>query len=120
MSKELNKWRDIQSDEDSKDHVVSRPSFFNRSRHLDPLCDRLASSLFLDIPLCSKQGCNILRNMIALYEESVQVAYRPSSRPENGCCPVAIYSQKIDQFVSLFLSFSLCRRAKNDCNLYVG
>jgi hypothetical protein len=101
MSEELSKWREIQQgdrdtdikdtdieDTDLKLDVASRPAFFNRIRYLDPLRDRLASSLFKNDPLRSQAGIEVLRDMIALYKENVQVAYRPSSCPNNGRCPV--------------------------------
>jgi hypothetical protein len=104
MSEELSKWREIQQgdrdtdlkDTDLKDDVASRPAFFNCIRYLDPLRDRLASSLFKNDPLCSPAGIEVLRNMIALYKENVQVAYRPSSCPKNGCCPVC--GKSMDQY----------------------
>ena len=104
MSEELSKWRDIQQgdrdtdseDTDLEDNVASRPAFFNRIRHLNPLRDRMASSLFKNKPLRSPAGIEVLRDMIALYKEDVQVAYRPSSCPKNGCCPVC--SECMDQY----------------------
>jgi hypothetical protein len=109
MSEELSKWRDIQhgdrdtdlkdtdlKDTDLKDDVASRPAFFNRIRHLDPLRNRLASSLFKKDPLRSTAGIEVLHDMIALYKEIVQVAYRPSSCPKNGCCPVC--EKSMDQY----------------------
>jgi hypothetical protein len=104
MSEELSKWRDIQhgdrdtdpKDTDLKDDVASRPAFFNRIQHLDPLRNRLASSLFKKDPLRSTAGIEVLHDMIALYKEIVQVAYRPSSCPKNGCCPVC--EKSMDQY----------------------
>jgi hypothetical protein len=104
MSEELSKWRDIQhgdrdtdlKDTDLKDDVASRPALFNRIRHLDPLRNRLASSLFKKDPLRSTAGIEVLHDMIALYKENVQVAYRPSSCPKNGCCPVC--DKSMDQY----------------------
>jgi hypothetical protein len=60
---------------------------FNRVRRLDPTRDRLASSLFLDVPLRSLQGRAVLQNMITLCEENPKFAYRLSLRPEHGRCP---------------------------------
>jgi hypothetical protein len=109
MSEELSKWREIQQgdrdtdikdtdikDTDPKLDVASRPAFFNRIRYLDPLRDRLASSLFKNDPLRSQAGIEVLRDMIALYKENIQVAYRPSSCPNNGCCPVC--GKSMDQY----------------------
>src|SRR5260370_38989174 len=109
MSEKLSKWRDIQhgdrdtylkdtdlKDTDLKDDVASRPALFNRIRHLDPLRNRLASSLFKNDPLRSPAGIEVLRDMIALYNENVQYAYRPSSCPKNSCCPECCKS--MDQY----------------------
>jgi hypothetical protein len=114
MSEELSKWREIQQgdrdtdikdtdiedidikDTDPKLDVASRPAFFNRIRYLDPLQDRLASSLFKNDPLRSQAGIEVLRDIIALYKENIRVAYRPSSCPNNGCCPVC--GKSMDQY----------------------
>ena len=55
MSDELNKWQKIQSHKVTDDNspVASRPSFLIRTRRLDPSRDRLASTLFLRVPLRS-------------------------------------------------------------------
>jgi hypothetical protein len=95
MSEELSKWRAIQQgnsdtdleSKDLQDCVASRPAFFNRTRHLDPLRDRLAFSLFQNVRLRSTAGIEVLHDMIALYKENDPVAYRPSSCPRDGCCP---------------------------------
>jgi len=88
MSDELNKWQKLQSRKAMDDNfpVASRPSFFNRIRRLDPPRDRLASTLFLCVPLRSKEGRSALRNMIKLYKGNPKVTYRPSLRPSNGRC----------------------------------
>lgn len=53
------------------------------------LRDRLASSLFLDVPLRSPDGQAAFQDMITLCQENPKVAYRPSLRQENGRCPVS-------------------------------
>jgi hypothetical protein len=101
LSDELNKWQKVQSRKltDDNSHVASRPSFFNRIRRLDPPRDRLASTLFLHVPLRSKEGRSALHDMIALYKDNPKVAYRPSLRPNHGHCPVAKCAQEMDTFV---------------------
>ncbi|KAJ4502326.1 hypothetical protein HRR76_005404 [Exophiala dermatitidis] len=95
VSEELGRWQEIQSRKVNQDTevaaspVASLPSFFSRVRRLDPPRDRLASSLFLDVPLRSPEGRAALQDIITLYQENPKVAYRPSLRPENGRCPVS-------------------------------
>lgn len=98
MSDELKKWQKLQSRNilNEKASVMSRPSFFNRIRRLDPPRDRLALSLFLRVPLRSEEGRNALRDMITLYKENPKVAYRPSLRPRNGRCPQAMCGRPMD------------------------
>jgi hypothetical protein len=57
---------------------MSRLSFFNYIRRLDPLYNRLASLLFLRVLLYSKEGRNTLYDIITLYKENLKVAYRLS------------------------------------------
>ncbi|KIV87981.1 hypothetical protein PV10_09166 [Exophiala mesophila] len=95
VSEELSRWQEIQPRKVNQDTeaetspVASLPSFFSRVRRLDPPRDRLASSLFLDVPLRSPEGRASLQDMITLCRENPKVAYRPSLRPENGLCPVS-------------------------------
>ena len=113
MSKELSKWQQIQprkiasNTEDEAPQVASLPSYFNRIRRLDPPRDRLASLLFLNVPLRSVQGRSALQDMITLCIENPRVAYRPSLRPENGRCPVPQYARDMDRFV--YFSFLICQ-----------
>ncbi|KAG9773168.1 hypothetical protein KCU88_g5872, partial [Aureobasidium melanogenum] len=96
VSEELSRWQEIQPRKVNQDTeaeaspVASLPSFFSRVRRLDPPRDRLASSLFLDVPLRSLEGRAALQDMITLCQENPKVAYRPSLRPENGRCPVSV------------------------------
>lgn len=105
VSEELSKWQQIQprkiasNTEDEAPQVASLPSYFNRIRRLDPSRDRLASSLFLNVPLRSVQGRSALQDMITLCEDNPRVAYRPSLRPENGHCPVSQCAREMDWFV---------------------
>lgn len=105
MSEELSKWQQIQSrkiasnTEDEAPQVASLPNYFNRIRRLDPPRDRLASLLFLNVPLRSVQGRSALQDMITLCKENPRVAYRPSLRPENGRCPVPQCAKDMNRFV---------------------
>lgn len=108
ISEELGKWQQIQPRRIASDtgneitSVASLPSFFNRIRRLDAPRDRLASSLFLEVPLRSPQGRKALQDMITLCKDNPRVAYRASSRPENDHCPITQCAQKMDRFVYLF------------------
>ena len=88
----------------------SLPSYFNRIRRLDPPRDRLASLLFLNLPLRTVQGRSALQDMITLCKENPPVAYRPSLRPEKGRCPVPQCARDMDRFV--YLSFLISQIAQ--------
>ena len=68
--------------------VASLLSYFKRTRCSDPPRDRLASSLFLSVPLRGVQGRRALQDMSTLCEGNSRVAYRPNLEPENGHCRV--------------------------------
>jgi hypothetical protein len=101
MSDELTKWQTLQSRKLTGNdcRVASKLTQFNRIRRLDQPRDRLASSLFLCVPLRSKEGRGALRDMITLYKDNPVVAYRPSLRPNNGRCPVAACDREMETFV---------------------
>ncbi|KAL8936221.1 MAG: hypothetical protein Q9216_005048 [Gyalolechia sp. 2 TL-2023] len=90
----------------SEELFASLSSYFNRIRRLDPPRDRLASLLFLNVPLRSAQGRSALQDMITLCKENPRVAYRPSLRPANGRCPVPQCARDMDRFVYLFCLIS--------------
>jgi hypothetical protein len=93
VSEELKKWQKLQRSnitlnaDGVPQSVASLPTYFNRIRRLDPRRDRLATSLFLEEPLRSVEGRRALEDMVSLCRENPQVAYRPSLRPDDGCCP---------------------------------
>ena len=107
ISQELNKWQQIQprqitlNMEDEAPQVASLPSYFSRTRRLDPPRDRLAFSLFLNVPLRSEHGRSALQDMITLCEKNPRVAYRPCLQPENGHCPVTQCARDMNRFVYL-------------------
>lgn len=106
VSEELGRWQEIQPRKVNQDTetepspVASLPSFFSRVRRLDPPRDRLASSLFLDVPLRSPEGRAALQDMITLCQENPKVAYRPSLRPESGRCPVSTCAVEMERWVT--------------------
>ena len=107
ICEELSKWQQIQPRKIASDTadettpVTSLPSYFNRIRRLDPPRDRLASSLFLNVPLRSPQGRNALQDMISLCKDNPPIAYRPSLQPDNGHCPVSHCARKMERLVFL-------------------
>lgn len=113
VSEALSKWQEIQTykvsvnAENDASPVASRPSYFNRVRRLDPPRDRLASSLFLHVSLRSPQGRTALQDMITLCRDNPPVAYRPSLRPKDGCCPVAGCARKMERYVACLPHFRL-------------
>jgi hypothetical protein len=100
MFYELQKWQKLQPRiPNTQATVMSLPSWFNRIRRLDPARDKLASLLFLKVPLRSEEGRSAIRNMINLYKENPKVAYRPSLQPKNGHCPEATCALLMESFV---------------------
>lgn len=113
VSEELSKWQHIQPHkvtsqiEDESHQVASLPTFFNRVRRLEPPRDRLATSLFLHVPLRSREGRIALHDMIKLCVENPQVAYRPSLQPYNGFCPAPQCGQEMDRFIFFSYQFRI-------------
>lgn len=70
MSEGFNKWQQIQPRkltlkmEDEAPQIANLSSYFNRIRRLDPPRDRLAFSLFLNVPLRSVQCHSALQDII--------------------------------------------------------
>ncbi len=94
--------------ENAAPQVVSLPSYFNCICCLNPPCDKLASTLFLNIPLRSPQGQSALQNMITLCDSNPQVVYCSSLQPESGHCTASWCAWKMNEFVYLFsLIFSI-------------
>jgi hypothetical protein len=79
--------------------VADRISYFNCVCRLNYPHDRLASTLFLSVPLCSEKGRNAVHNMIALYRDTPRVAYCPSLRPRNSFCPIEECNQDMKECV---------------------
>lgn len=91
INEEIKEQRKQQSwrPDSSESCANSRASYFDRVRKLDPPRDRLATNLFLDVPLRSEVGRSVLDDMISLCKGAPEVAYRPGMFPEGGCCPVS-------------------------------
>jgi hypothetical protein len=71
ISDELKEWQDVQPHTLGQEaSVADRISYFNRVRRLNPPRDRLASTLFLSVPLRSEKGRNAVHDMIALYRDT--------------------------------------------------
>ncbi|KAI9758897.1 MAG: hypothetical protein M1840_003737 [Geoglossum simile] len=85
---------------DGMDSIGRLPTYFKQVCYLDPPRHRLASSLFLNSPLRSKEGRSVLRDLIILYKENPEVGYHPSLQPKMGCCPVAKCALQMNRFVS--------------------
>jgi hypothetical protein len=96
---ELSKWQQIQLNTAKADRsapVAALPGYFNRIRRLDPPRDRLAHTLFIDIPLRSDEGRSALHDFVTLCRENPKVAYRPSLQPKEGRCPVPTCAKEMD------------------------
>lgn len=72
---------------------------FSRTSHLMPQRHRLAEDIFAIAPIRSEKGRAVLRDMIDLYSQDTEVAYRPGLEPEKCRC-AAVRSRQIDRFVT--------------------
>ncbi|KAB5515368.1 hypothetical protein GE09DRAFT_1046046 [Coniochaeta sp. 2T2.1] len=58
-----------------------RGTHFDRIRHMMPERDRLATSLFQEVPLRSPEGIAVIKDLIALRTQNSRVAYQEILRP---------------------------------------
>ncbi len=72
---------------------------FHRIRRLMPERDQLASNLFLVAPIRSDEGRFVLRDMIALCRQEVEVPFRPSLEPKKCTCLMTDHKLELDRFV---------------------
>ena len=71
---------------------------FARFCRLTPERKRLANSMFTVGWLRSPEGRSVLQDMIALYQQKAEVAFRPGLEPEKCHCPVAERGGKPDKY----------------------
>jgi hypothetical protein len=71
---------------------------FARFSRLTPERLRLAKSMFVVGWLRSVEGRSVLQDMIALYQQKTEVAFRPGLEPENCHCPGAHRGGKPDKY----------------------
>lgn len=83
---------------DKSDPIGHYRTRFNPIRHLMPERDRLASNLFLVAPIRSEEGRAVLCNTITIYQQEIEVAFRPGLEPEKCHC-AALRDRKIDRLV---------------------
>ena len=69
---------------------------FTRTSQLMPQRRRLADDFFAVAPLRSPKGRAVLQNMIELYQQEMEVAFRPGLEPEKCCC-ASERNRKIDR-----------------------
>jgi hypothetical protein len=105
VSEELRKWQKLQprklsSKSDKSDLAGHHRTRFPRICGLVPVRRRLASDLFIAAPIRSDKGRAVLRDMIELYRQETEVAFRPGLEPEKCCCAVE-RNRKIDRSVNL-------------------
>ena len=75
-------------------------TLFNRSRHLMPERNRLASYLLLPATLRSPEGRCALADLISLCTQDSRVAYQSSLQPKMGNCPVPKCLLHMDRLVT--------------------
>jgi hypothetical protein len=97
---ELRSWQEDQSWlPGTTQDVDGKSMYFDRVRKLDPPRDRLATHLFLDVPLRSEIGGIVIQDMIQLCKGAPEVAYRPSCMPKEGRCPVNDCAKEMERWV---------------------
>jgi len=72
---------------------------FEHIRDLMAERDRLASNLFLIAPIRSDEDRAVLHDMVDLYQQETEVAFRPGLEPEKCRCP-AVRKRKVDRPVN--------------------
>lgn len=65
-----------------------------------PVRHRLASDLFGAVSIRSDRGRAVLNDMVELYRQETEVAFRPGLEPEKCYC-AAERNRKIDRFAAL-------------------
>jgi hypothetical protein len=71
---------------------------FARFCRLTPERERLAKSMFMVGSLRSPEGRSVLQDMIALYQQKTEVAFRPGLAPDKCHCSVAVRGGKQDKY----------------------
>jgi hypothetical protein len=104
LTEELRKCQKLQpnrlpSSTDENDMMGYHRTRFSRTCGLMAERDRLASSLFTVASIRSDEGRAVLRDMITLYRQDTEVAFRPGLEPEKCCCSATGRKWKIDRFV---------------------
>ena len=84
---------------DDADFMEYHRSQFHRIRRLMPERDRLTSNLFLVALIRSDEDHSVLRDMIALCRQNIEVPFRPSLEPKKCSCLMTDHKLKLDTFV---------------------
>lgn len=85
LAKELRDWQKRQPVRHDDTPGYHR-AIFDRVRFMMPERDRLAQNLFKIDTLRSSTGLTVLRDMLALYQKSSNVEYRPGLEPNRCPC----------------------------------
>lgn len=104
VSAELRKCQQLQprkapSKAQKTEQIGHHRTQFSRTKQLMPQRRRLGGDLFTIAPIRSETGRAVLRDMIDLYQQDTEVAFRPGLEPEKCCCAVERRRQ-IDMFVN--------------------
>jgi len=94
-----NQPRALPSKNGESDSTGHHRALFSRARALMPERDRLANNMFVVAPFRSDIGRAVLRDLITLYQQDTEVAYRPGLEPERCFCPMTDRKRKIQRLV---------------------
>jgi hypothetical protein len=72
---------------------------FSRTKQLMPQRRRLAENIFAIASIRSAEGHAVLRDMVNLYQQDTEIAFRPGLEPEKCCCAIERRRQT-DMFVN--------------------
>ncbi|KAF1964847.1 hypothetical protein BU23DRAFT_630332, partial [Bimuria novae-zelandiae CBS 107.79] len=75
-------------------------TIFQRARKLMPVRDRLASSMFIEATIRSDVGKAVLQDLIELYLQEEEVAFRPGLELDKCHCPKTGFTRKIDRYAT--------------------
>ncbi|KAF2685016.1 hypothetical protein K458DRAFT_301100, partial [Lentithecium fluviatile CBS 122367] len=70
-------------------------TIFQRVRKLMPVRDRLASSMFTEATIRSDEGKAVLKDLVELYLQEEEVAFRPGLELDKCHCPKTGFTRKI-------------------------
>lgn len=109
VTKELSKCQKLQSSKfltslDDVELMRYHRNQFHRIRRLMLERDRLTSNLFLVALIRSDESRFVLRDIIALYRQEIEILFRSNLKLEKCTCLMIDHKLKLDRYVICLLS----------------